>query len=67
MDEIDLAQKHNELHLKKSLEAHRSQQVSGPSREICLECEEPIPEARQKASPGCSLCIDCQKELEAAA
>lgn len=34
------------------------------SRETCLECEEPIPEARRTAIPGVILCIDCQQERD---
>ncbi len=33
----------------------------GESRTHCAECEEPIPEARQRAVPGVKLCIDCQE------
>lgn len=36
----------------------------GESRTHCVECEEPIPEARRKAVPGVSLCVACQSELE---
>lgn len=36
-----------------------------PSRTHCLECEEPIPEARQAAVPGVTLCLDCQQERDA--
>ena len=34
------------------------------SRTHCAECEEPIPEARQKAVPGVALCIECQQERD---
>ncbi len=37
--------------------AHRA---TGPSAEICDECDEPIPEARRAAIPGVRLCVDCQ-------
>ncbi|SMD08101.1 transcriptional regulator, TraR/DksA family [Desulfocicer vacuolatum DSM 3385] len=30
----------------------------------CEACDEPIPEARQRAIPGVRLCINCQSELE---
>ncbi|MEM6309924.1 MAG: DksA/TraR family C4-type zinc finger protein [Pseudomonadota bacterium] len=40
--------------------------VDRPGRETCLECEEPIPEARRKAIPGVVLCIDCQQDRDAA-
>ena len=38
--------------------------VDRPSRETCLECEEPIPEARRVAIPGVLLCLDCQQERD---
>lgn len=37
-----------------------------PSRSHCVECEEPIPEARRKAIPGVTLCIDCQQDRDGA-
>ena len=37
----------------------------GESLTHCAECEEPIPEARQKAIAGVKLCIDCQQERDA--
>lgn len=40
----------------------RSMIRSGPSRQFCLDCGEPIPEARRKAVAGCLYCIDCQSE-----
>ncbi len=36
----------------------------GESASICVECDEPIPEARRKAIPGVKLCIDCQRERD---
>ena len=38
--------------------------VDQPSRETCLECEEPIPEARRVAIPGVLLCLDCQQDRD---
>ena len=38
--------------------------VDRPSRETCLECEEPIPEARRVAIPGVMLCLDCQQDRD---
>lgn len=35
-----------------------------PSRTHCIECEEPIPQARQDAVPGVVLCIDCQQDRD---
>ena len=37
-----------------------------PSRTHCIDCEEPIPEARRRAVPGVTLCIDCQQERDQA-
>lgn len=37
----------------------------GESLTHCAECDEPIPEARQKAIPGVKLCLDCQAERDA--
>lgn len=36
--------------------------ASRPSRTHCLECDEPIPEARRQASPGCQYCVQCQAD-----
>lgn len=33
---------------------------AGTSREICVDCDEPIPEGRRDAIPGCQRCTDCQ-------
>ena len=37
---------------------------TGESLSDCAECDEPIPEARQRAIPGVKLCIDCQQERD---
>ncbi len=37
----------------------------GESLTHCAECEEPIPEARQRAIQGVKLCIECQQERDA--
>jgi RNA polymerase-binding transcription factor DksA len=31
---------------------------------VCMDCEEPIPEARLKALPYATLCIQCAEEAE---
>jgi phage/conjugal plasmid C-4 type zinc finger TraR family protein len=31
---------------------------------VCLECGEPIGEARKKAIPSATLCIDCAEYLD---
>lgn len=47
----------------KRLQARRG--PMGESAEFCVECDEPIPEARRVAIPGVKLCIDCQKARDA--
>ena len=37
----------------------------GVSRTHCAECEEPIPDARQRAIPGVTLCLGCQQARDA--
>lgn len=49
-------------------ELERMRARSGPTGESaadCVDCGEPIPEARRKALPGVKLCIDCQEERDA--
>lgn len=38
----------------------------GDSLSECVECGDPIPEARRKAVPGVKLCIDCQQDRDSA-
>ena len=47
----------------KRMRARRSPE--GASQTNCAECDEPIPEARQRAIPGVKLCIDCRNERDA--
>ena len=42
------------------------QTPQGETLSHCAECDEPIPEARQKALPGVKLCIECQQERDGA-
>jgi phage/conjugal plasmid C-4 type zinc finger TraR family protein len=30
----------------------------------CVECGDPISEARRKAVPGVQLCVECQQNLD---
>lgn len=61
MDIVDLAQDAEALFLKESMPVRID---PGVSREMCLDCEAPIPEARRKAVPGCQRCVDCQEDQE---
>ena len=38
----------------------RNRLPAGESSTHCIECEEPIPQARREALPGVRLCITCQ-------
>ena len=42
----------------------RQQMPKGESLSECMECGEPIPEARRKAIPGVRLCVPCQQAYE---
>jgi len=35
-----------------------------PSARHCVECGDPIPEARRQAVPGVQLCVECQQEAD---
>ncbi len=50
-------------------ELERMRARSGPageSAQTCVECGEPIPEARRAAVAGVKLCIHCQQARDAA-
>jgi phage/conjugal plasmid C-4 type zinc finger TraR family protein len=47
-----------------SVQLARSRLPQGESLTHCIECEEPIPDARRKAVTGVRLCLDCQSILE---
>jgi len=64
VDKIDQAQEINERHLEQLLQEHQARQPSGESSTHCMDCQEPIPEARRAAIIGCRRCIDCQTLLE---
>lgn len=54
-----------EASIAEELERMRAAQTKpGEGRAICVECDEPIPEARRRAIQGVKLCIDCQNERD---
>jgi phage/conjugal plasmid C-4 type zinc finger TraR family protein len=63
-DDIDRVQAQNETRQRDALDAHFRNRTTGSGSEICIECEEPIPEARRKAATNCTRCIDCQTNFE---
>ena len=38
----------------------RARMPTGPGTEDCVECGDPIPEARRLALPGVTTCVACQ-------
>jgi len=62
MDEGDVAKAFQDETIDRAL-ANRTRH-EGIGREICIDCKDPIPEARRKAVPGCDRCVQCQGEFE---
>ncbi len=54
----DLADMHRDLALEKI------PSYQGVSAIHCVDCDEPIPEARRLALPGVELCVVCQEIIE---
>ncbi len=51
-----------EVSTQEAIERMRARQrQGGESAEFCVDCDEPIPEARRQAVPGVKLCIECQQ------
>lgn len=69
MDDADRAYVVDEYLLGAEIERARRASMGRPAPSsgprLCLECGEPIPEARLKAVPGAILCTACQAEEEA--
>jgi phage/conjugal plasmid C-4 type zinc finger TraR family protein len=63
-DIADRAQ--NEMYwTRKAMEQNRVQlNPIGASAHWCIECGDPIPEARRQAVPGVQLCVECQQEAD---
>lgn len=64
MDEADYAQRYNQLHDTMALAAQMANMPTGPAATTCVDCDQPIPEARRQAAPGCTRCIACQSDHE---
>ncbi|MCO7519162.1 MULTISPECIES: TraR/DksA C4-type zinc finger protein [unclassified Pseudomonas] len=62
-DVIDRANSQAQWHLDTALAAaaDRRARVVRESLAGCIECDEPIPEARRVAEKGCVRCIECQE------
>ena len=63
-DVIDRACEAEGLFLEDALARCRRTVTAQESELHCLECGDPIPEARRQAVRGCTLCVDCQEDLE---
>ncbi len=59
MDNLDMAQEHEERHRRLSLSNARVRSVANSVTE-CECCGAPIGEARKKALPSARLCMRCQ-------
>lgn len=62
-DAVDIANDRAEYFLQLSLQRLARLPVK-PSAQICEDCDEPIPLARQLSVSGCETCIDCQELRE---
>ena len=66
-EEAEIAQLSNLFETEALVRAARDrirEQQSKPSRTHCVECDEEISLARQRAVPGVQLCIDCAQLRE---
>ncbi len=43
------------------------ERLQGQGAEFCIDCDEPIPDARRKAYPSAVCCVECQSIREARA
>ena len=48
-----------------AVRAARARLKPGQSRSECIDCGEPIPEARRQAMPGVTRCVSCQEAADA--
>jgi phage/conjugal plasmid C-4 type zinc finger TraR family protein len=56
----DMEAEHAMILAENAIALARSMLPVGESEHFCLDCNEPIPEARRVAQKGCKYCIDCQ-------
>ncbi|MBC3420499.1 TraR/DksA C4-type zinc finger protein [Pseudomonas sp. RW3S2] len=62
-DAVDFANDQAEYFLQLSLQ-RLTRLPEKPSAGICMDCEDPIPLARQQSVAGCETCVDCQELRE---
>ena len=63
---MDIADKAVELQnlLNQNAIKNRTQTMTVQSAEYCIDCDEPIPKARQLAIIGVQRCVACQEQQE---
>ncbi|MGB0894024.1 MAG: TraR/DksA C4-type zinc finger protein [Parashewanella sp.] len=65
MDDADFVARQQGMHEAQFLQMKlREQRKLRPSATTCIECDSPIPKARQMAIQGVQLCIVCQSAKE---
>ncbi len=62
-DEIDQAQPFEQARLDNTI-ARFARGLRRQGSEFCIDCGDPIPEARRKANPNANRCIGCQEIFE---
>jgi len=60
---IDQASALETMMREQAIQAHRINR-DAVSATHCVECDEPLSDARRKAYPGCTTCVRCQEEWE---
>ena len=60
-DELERLADISEQQLAARIHAAR---ISGTGPHYCIDCDEPIPQARREAIRGCERCTDCQTLAE---
>lgn len=65
-DLIDNANATADFYLNLALNKPKQTMMCAPqhSRTHCIECDVPIPEARQRMVRGVQTCVECQSQLE---
>jgi len=69
MDDLDLAQQHEEAHRAQALrQVQARQKATAPfirlGIRVCLDCQSPISPQRVAANPQAVRCLGCQTEKE---
>jgi len=66
VDQFERAQELDSRYRQQALDDQARRSAVGEiTRTHCIDCGDPIPEARRKARPGCIRCIQCAEMFEA--